>query len=253
MNIKLQHNTANLAATVFYTYANSKDDKSAAAGVGATGSGYQGFMNNHDPNLDYGLSDFDVQQRFVASYIYNLPLGRGQKFLGSANRVANLAVGGWQITGITTFQSGFPFSITASDVDGLLGTQFQRGNYVPGCNIKGNLTQKFQRLNMACFTQPAIGVYGNTARNFLRQPGINDWDLGLGKTFDIAERLKFYMNMEAFNAFNHHQYDNGVGGLITGGSGGGSSIDGGVGDSTAGLITGRDASRIIQLAGKIIF
>ncbi len=253
MNIKLQHSAANLAATLFYTYARSTDDKSAAAGVGATGSGYQGFMNNHDPNLDYGPSDFDVPQRFVASYIYNLPFGRGQKYLGSINRAADLAVGGWQVTGITTFQSGFPFSITASDVDGLLGTVFQRGNYVPGCNIKSNLTQKFQRLNMACFTQPAIGVYGNTKRNFLRQPGINNWDMGFGKTFNIAERLKFQLNIGTFNTFNHHQYDNGVGGLITGGSGGGSSISNGVGGSTAGLITGRDASRIIQLAGKITF
>src|SRR6185437_11378977 len=94
MNFKLQRSAANLAATVIYTYANSKDDKSAAAGVGATGAGYQGFMNNHDPSLDYGPSDFDVTQRFVASYIYSLPFGRGQKFLGSANRAANLVVGG---------------------------------------------------------------------------------------------------------------------------------------------------------------
>jgi hypothetical protein len=253
MNAKLQHSAGNLAATVIYTYANSKDDKSAAAGVGATGSGYQGFMNNHDPNLDYGPSDFDVPQRFVASYIYNLPFGHGQKFLGSANRAANLAVGGWQVTGITTFQTGFPFSITASDVDGLLGTVFQRGSYTPGCNITGNLTQKFQRINMSCFTQPAIGVYGNTKRNFLRMPGINNWDMGFGKTFDIAERLKFQLNVGTFNTFNHHQYGYNVGGLITGGSGGTSSISNSVSSSTRGLITGASLSRVVQLAGKITF
>ncbi len=253
MNMKFTHDTSNLATTIIYTYANSKDDKSAAAGVGATGSGYQGFMNNHDPSLDYGPSDFNVPQRFVASYIYQLPFGRGQKFLGGANRAANLAVGGWQVTGITTFQSGFPFSITASDIGGVLNTQFQRANYKPGCNIKSGLTKKLQRINMACFTQPALGTFGDTKRNFLRQPGINNWDMGFGKTFDIAERLKFKINVDTFNTFNHHQYDIATNGLIAGGSGGGSAVSNGVASSTAGQITGSGPSRIIQLAGKITF
>ena len=253
MNVKLQRSAANLAATVIYSYANSKDDKSAAAGVGATGAGYQGFMNNHDTALDYGPSDFNVPQRFVASFIYKLPFGRGQRLLGSANRAADLVVGGWQVSGITTFQTGFPFSVTASDVDGLLGSVFQRANYTQGCNVHSSLTQPFQRINMSCFTQPAIGVYGNTGRNILRQPGINNWDLGLDKTFSIAERAKFELNVGTFNTFNHHQYDNGVGGLVTGGSGGGSSISNGVASSTRGLITGRDNSRIIQLTGKFTF
>ena len=253
MNVKLEHRAANLAATVVYTWSNSKDDKSAAAGVGATGSGYQGFMNNHDPNLDYGPSDFDVNQRFVASYIYNLPIGRGERFLGTVNRAANVAVGGWQVTGITTFQGGFPFSITAGDNAGLLDTQFQRANYTPGCDVHSNLTKKFQRINMACFTQPAIGVFGNTKRNFLRQPGINNWDMGLAKTFSFTEGVKFRFNLDTFNTFNHHQYAGAVGGLITGGSGGGSAISNGVGSTTGGLITGAGISRVLQLAGKLIF
>jgi len=62
---------------------------------------------------------------------------------------------------------------------------------VSGCNIHGGLSGAFQRLNPACFTQPALGVYGNTGRNFLRQPGINNWDMGLGKYFSIGERVKF--------------------------------------------------------------
>lgn len=253
MNVKLEHRTNGLAATAIYTWAQSKDDKSAAAGVGATGSGYQGTMNNHDPELDYGLSDFDVNQRFVASYIYQLPFGRGKRILGNASRAADVVVGGWQLAGITTFQAGFPFSITATDAAGLLDTQFQRGSYTQGCNIHSGLTQRFQRLNMSCFTQPAIGVYGNTARNYLRQPGLDGWDMGLGKSFQIAERLNFTMKFDAFNAFNHHEYAINVGGLATGGSGGGSAIDNGVGDPLAGLITSASPSRIIQLSGKITF
>jgi hypothetical protein len=253
MNVKFEHRARDLAVTSIFTWANSKDDKSAAAGVGATGSGYQGTMNNHDPSLDYGPSDFDVDHRFVASYIYDLPFGRGKKYAGTVNRATELAIGGWELTGITTFQTGFPFSITANDVDGLLDTQFQRGSLTPGCNIHSNLTQKFQRLNFSCFSQPAIGVYGNTARNWLRQPGINNFDMGFVKNFHFTERFNFKFAADTFNTFNHHQYAGDVGGLITGGSGGNAAIDNGVGDSTAGLITKSSSARVIQFGGKLTF
>ncbi len=253
MNIKFEHRAHDLAVTSIYSWANSKDDKSAAAGVGATGSGYQGTMDNHHPELDYGPSDFDVDQRFVSSYIYQLPFGRGKKFAGGISRVADLAVGGWEVTGITTFQTGFPFSIGASDASGLLFTQFQRANLTQGCKVHSNLTGKFQRLNMGCFTQPAVGVYGNTARNFLRQPGINNWDMGFGKSLSLGERARFALHVDTFNTFNHHQYSYTVGGLATGGSGGGSSIDNTVGDALAGNITASGTSRVVQLSGKITF
>lgn len=253
MNVSLTHRSAQLAITMAYTWAKSLDDKSAAAGVGATGTGYQGFMNNHDPALDYGPSDFDVPQRFVSSYIYQLPFGRGKRLLSGVNRGVNAVIGGWQLSGITTFQTGFPFSMSATDEDGLLDTIFQRANLVPGCNINGNRTKQFQRINMACFSQPAIGVYGNTGRNFLRQPGINDWDMGLQKTFQIFDRLDFALRFDSFNTFNHHQYIVGTGAFATGGSGGGSAIDATLGDSLAGQITSAAPARVLQLSGKIQF
>lgn len=253
MNVKLQHSSGNLVATMFYTLAQSKDDKSSAAAAGASTSGWQGFMDNHHPELDYGLSDFDVKNRFVATYIYTLPFGHGQRYLGGVNRAADLAVGGWQVTGITTFQSGFPFGMAAADASNLLGTYFQRANLKPGCDLHSGLTAKFQRVNMSCFAQPAPGVYGNSARNFMRQPGLDNWDIGLGKSFSIAERMKFEFNVQAFNALNHHQYAVGVGGLATSGSGGGSAIDANVNDVRAGLITGASPARILQLSGKFTF
>jgi hypothetical protein len=253
MNVKMEHRARELAATVVYTWAQSKDDKSAAAGVGATGAGYQGFMDNHRPELDYGLSDFDVDQRFVASYVYQLPFGRGKKIGSGVNRAADLIVGGWETTGIATFQAGFPYSITANDINGVLNSQFMRADRISGCDPHADLTQKFQRLNFKCFSQPALGTYGNTPRNFLRQPGINNWDMGIGKSFRIAERVRFKLNGDFFNAFNHHQYAIGTGALIGSGSGGGSSIDNSISSTTAGLITSASASRIIQLSGKLVF
>jgi len=90
-----------------YTWAKSLDDKSAAAGVGSTNA-FAGHMNEHDQALDYGRSDFDVSQRFVTSVVYQLPVGRGKRFGGNMNRAADLAIGGWQVTGINHFPERIP-------------------------------------------------------------------------------------------------------------------------------------------------
>lgn len=255
MNVKFEHRARDLAATAVYSWANSKDDKSAAAGVGASGTGYQGFMDNHNTKLDYGPSDFQVNQRFVSSFIYNLPFGRGKKFASTANRAEELAIGGWEITGIATFQSGFPFGVVSSDIGGVQGTVAPRPNFVSGCKYKSGLTAQFQRLNMSCFSQQLPGTFGNTTRNFLRQPGINNFDMGFSKNFHFTESLNFKLSVDTFNTFNHHQYAGDVGGLVVGGSGGNEVIDNSVNSSsaTAGKITGASASRIIQLGGKFSF
>ncbi len=256
-NIKFEHRASNLALTAAFTWAKSLDDKSATAGAGASLTGYEGYMDNHRPNLDYGPSDFDVPTRFVASYVYNLPFGRGQRLASGVNRVANEAVGGWELTGITTLQRGFPYSVSAGDIDGITGTGGNRANLVPGCHIHQNtytgVLGQFGRLNPNCFTQPELGTYGNSGRNFLTQPGINNWDLGLAKNFSITERAKFGIKMDAFNAFNHHQYAQDVGGLLVAGSSGNEPVSAGIGASNFGLITGTSSARILQFAGKITF
>jgi hypothetical protein len=252
-NIKFEHRAHDLAATAVFTWARSLDIKSAAAGVGATGAGYQGFENNHDPNLDYGPSDFDVDKRFVATAVYQLPVGRGKKFAGGINRVEDLAVGGWQLTGIANFQTGFPYTVQAQDIQSVNDSQFMHANIVPGCNIKSNLTAQFQRINTACFTQPPLGTYGTIGRNTLRQPGINNFDIGLGKQFAFTERLRFQIKADAFNAFNHHQYSGDVGGLLVAGSGGNAAIDNTVSDSKFGLLTQSSKSREYQFSGKVTF
>ena len=89
-----------MALTAVYTWAKSLDDKSAAAGVGAQNfNGWQGYLDNHDPNRDYGPSDFNVGQRFVSSFVYDLPVGKGKKFGGNLNKAADLLIGGWEVTG----------------------------------------------------------------------------------------------------------------------------------------------------------
>jgi hypothetical protein len=262
-NVKLERRAGDLALTAVYTWSKSLDDKSATAGAGASNTGYEGFEDNSRPQLDYGRSDFDVPQRFVASYVYQLPFGRGKKLASNINRLADVAIGGWQLTGIATFQDGFPYEVSATDIDGITGTGGMRASVSAGCNLhqdtqgySGNLKQFF-RLNQACFSGPAFGTYGDSGRNWLTQPGINNWDMGLGKALSLGEGMKFVFKADFFNAFNHHQYAQDVGGLLVAGSAGNQPIQANVGSSYFGLIGGGGAGasspRIIQLGAKITF
>ena len=209
MNAKLERHTSSLVATVVYTWAKSTDNKSAAAGIGASEfNGWQGLLDNSRPELDRGRSDFDVDHRLVGSFVYNLPFGKGEKFAGDATGVKNAIVGGWQVNGIATFQRGFPMTITAADAGGLndsFGTN--RANLV-GDPYPSGFEQSINAwFNTAAFAQPAPGQFGNIGRNTLRGPGINNFDLALFKNFDLGMGSRLQFRFESFNAFNHTQWN----------------------------------------------
>jgi hypothetical protein len=254
-NIKLERRSSSMALTAVYTWAKSLDDKSAPAGIGAVNA-FAGHLDDRHPRKDYGPSDFNVDHRFVTSFAYQLPFGRGKRFGGNMNRAADLALGGWQFTGITTFQTGFPFSVLANDTFGLLDAFNQRANLVAGCNPKGGFSKgQGEWFNTKCFTQPIAGTYGNSGRNILRQPGINNWDLGVGKNFAFTERVGFQLRLETFNTFNHPQYavDTGSSQL------GVASVDNNVNDvapnanTNYGKVTQARPGRVVQLGGKFTF
>jgi hypothetical protein len=207
MNVKFERRTSTLGTTVVYTWAKSLDTKSAAAGIGGQAfNGWQGFLNNHDPKRDRGRSDFDVDHRLVASFVYDLPIGRGKRFGSDLNKAIDGIIGGWQVNGIATFQKGFPLTITAADTGGLLDTfGTNRANIVgdPNSGATGTVSSWF---NTSAFAQPAAGTFGDSGRNIIRAPGINNFDLSLFKNFAITERLRFQFRLESFNAFNHTQF-----------------------------------------------
>jgi outer membrane receptor protein involved in Fe transport len=246
-NVKLERRTSSMAVVSVYTWAKSMDDKSAAAGVGATNA-FAGHMVERDPARDYGLSDIDVNQRFVTSLVYQLPVGRGRHYLNDTNRAVDLVLGGWQVTSIVTFQSGFPFSVLANDQFGLLTTFTQRANQTCSgtTGFSKSITQWF---NTGCFTQPLAGQFGNSGRNILRQPGINNFDVGIGKTFNFTERIGLQFRVEGFNVFNHTQYgyDPFTSTNI------GSSVDNNPADPQYGKVIAARPGRILQLGAKIIF
>jgi hypothetical protein len=255
-NVKLERRSSNMAFVAVYTFAKSLDDKSAAAGIGSAGGGFAGHLDDHNPKLDYGRSDFDVNHRFVASYVAELPVGRGKHFLGNINRLEDAAVGGWEITGIGTYQKGFPYSITASDTYSLLSAFSQRANLVgnPNSGFHKSVNQWF---NTAAFAQPLAGAYGTSGRNNLRGPGISNWDMGVGKSFSLGEIAKFQFRVESFNTFNHAQW--GVDPNAVGVGPGSNAVDNNVNDQAPsantnfGKITSARPGRILQFGGKIVF
>jgi hypothetical protein len=206
-NVKVEHRTGSLAMTAVYTWAKAIDEKSAAAGIGNTGGGYQGTIDNHNTRLDRGLADFDVDHRVVGSFVYDLPFGRGKRFLSSTPKVVDIALGNWQLNGILTFQRGFPYSITSPDAGGLLDASGGNRAMTVGNPYPSGFHQSIAEwFNTAAFIQAPPGVFGSAGRNILRAPGINNWDLSLFKNFPVKERMNLQLRLESFNTFNHTQW-----------------------------------------------
>ena len=148
------------------------------------------------------------------SYTYLLPFGRGQAFLGSVGNFANKVVSGWQISGISTFQTGQPFSITYTAPGSPVGLVSGRANLVPGVALypaKKTLTQWF---NPAAFTAPPTytsngieyATYGDSGYNMLRGPAWQDWDMNLEKNIVFGDRYKVQLRADSFNIFNHPNF-----------------------------------------------
>ncbi len=205
-NTKFEYRASSMILTSVYSWAKSIDNKSAAAGIYTANSGWQGFMNNHDIRRDRGPSDYDVDHRSVTSFVVGLPVGRGQRFLGGASGVTEALLGGWQISGIVTFQGGFPYGIRAEDAGGYLDTAANRANLVGDPNPDGFTPTVEEWFNTAAFEQPSAGHFGDTGRKVLRAPVYSNFDVGLFKNFRVAESATLQFRLESFNMLNHANF-----------------------------------------------
>jgi hypothetical protein len=202
LSAKVTQRFGNNLTTLFaYTWSRSLDDTS-----NIRGSNNNDFSpeNSLCPNTcEYGPSDFNVPQRFVTSILYTLPFGKGQHFLNHGG-VVNQVVGNWQISTITTMQSGSSVDTSAWD-SGQTGfvTVANRLNCVPGVNpvLPGNNQNAWY--NSAAFSNPLIATFGNCSRNSLRGPWLGNEDISIIKHFPIHEGHTLEFRMEMFNAPNH--------------------------------------------------
>src|ERR1017187_2024343 len=202
-----------------YTYGKSLDN--GAGGNSSTGESRINIQNPQNLSADYGLSNFDIRQRFTLSTVFRLPLGQGRQLLSHANRALDAIAGGWQISSILTLQGGMPFSISMATATNNTGT-FQRPNRVCDGMLPSGQQSIKQWYDLSCFVAPPIYTFGNTARNALIGPRFETWDLGTDKDFRITERVGVQFRAEFFNALNHPNF-----GLP----------NGSIGSSAAGTIT----------------
>ncbi|PYU69085.1 MAG: hypothetical protein DMG49_14305 [Acidobacteria bacterium] len=159
------------------------------------------------------LISYDVPHRFVVSYVYDLPIGKGRKFLASSDGTVNHIASGWAINGITTFQSGTPLVITAQP--NVLSTTFGAGtirpDVIPGCHksISGSRSAKINEwFNINCFSQPGQFNFGTERRTdpTLRTDGIKTFDFAVTKSTPITERVSLLFDTEFLNLFNRVQF-----------------------------------------------
>jgi hypothetical protein len=192
--------------TGFYTFSRTIGDTSGFSAAGGAPGSPQGFQNPLNRRLEKSLDDQHQKHRFVASYLYELPLGRGRRFGAGWNGVADAVLGGWSLGGITTLGSGLPQGVTVQGNPANTGDP-NRPNIVGNPLLDANERTLDRFFNTAAFVPNAPFTYGNAARNVLEQPGSVNFDFAAFKRFRITERVGAQFRFEAFNFFNTPQFD----------------------------------------------
>ncbi len=241
-----------LQFTLAYTYSHALDNGSGYESVtGANNRVYNyvpGFQSNN-----YGNSDFDARNRFVASYVYSIPVAG---FLKS-NFIAREALSGWGVSGVTVFQGGFPVGIDQSSYRSGWCDEYsyfgcgdvpETSNFHPGrLNPRSAGNPWF---NAGDFTTEPLGTFGNTPRNYFHGPGFDYTNLNLNKMIPVSAdgRRSIQLRLEAFNAFNHANFSNPTGNFNSGTFGHITSVR-----ESADPNSDPSPGRSIQLAGKFYF
>jgi hypothetical protein len=236
---------AGLSFRLAYTWSKSIDNTAEELSVYGSNAFSQITSNQ---NAWRGPSDFDVPQRVVFSWVYELPFGKGKQWLSSG--VASKIFGGFQVAGSYTYAAGRPF--TAFDNANNSSIDIGEEQALP--NVIGTPTQPdnvncwyYTTTNPGCkgftgnnaFSLPASGVFGNAGRNILRGPAIQDLDVSISRTFAIKERIRMQFRAESFNLTNTVAF-----GLPN------ANVSGG----TPGVITSLAGDpRIMQFAGRLSF
>lgn len=178
-------------------------------GLDRSGDNGGNVLNYFDIRSDYGDAAFTRRHRFVSDFVYQLPFGRNRRFLGSISTPADKIIGGWQVTGITLFQSG-PFmtpTFTGTDPSGTAPgnrsiSGFMRPDCISGVNPVAANPSRSQWLNGAAFAVPEnnIGRFGSVG--IMEGPGTKNFSTSIGKRFNINERIGVLYEAQISNLFN---------------------------------------------------
>jgi Carboxypeptidase regulatory-like domain/TonB dependent receptor len=233
LELSARHRSGRLEFSGSYTYSKSMDQSSNVAEE----------VNPFDPALSYALSSFDVKHNFVLSYEYQLPFDR---FL-RPNRLTQ----GWSVSGITRFASGFPITMVNNGDNSLIGTNpnginnssIDEPDYNGGpLHLNHNpRTHQNNYFDSGVFSMNALGTPGDAKRRFFYGPGADNFDMAVAKNLAVTESKSLLFRVEAFNVFNHTQFN------------GATSVDGNIGSSTFGNAISAAPPRILQGALKFNF
>ena len=204
--------SAGATISASYTWAHfiTNVDNSAYDATGNPGP--QDYTN---PGADRSNSAADIPQYFTLNYLLDAPFGKGKRFLTNSNGLLDHVVSGWGLSGITTYESGFPLNLNVQGGNALANNFYAgtiRPNVVPGVS-KTMPGSRFSRtnttwFNTAAFSNPGNFAFGNESRvdSTLRADGLKDWDMALVKNTPVREGISIQFRAEYFNVFNHPQY-----------------------------------------------
>ena len=238
LQVKLDRRFATgVSVTTAYTW---------AKGMGYQGGDDGGLAQNWYINQqrNYARNDFDRKQTFVQSYVYDLPIGKGKRFLSSGP--LSQVLGGWKANGILTLMTGTPLTISANGTSLNTPGNNQTADQAKSVTILHGINIGNPWFDPTAFTQPtAAGVFGNTGRNILSGPGFYNLDASLFKVLSIRERYKLELRGEAFSLTNTPQFSNPNTGV--------NNYNADASKNTFGVITGAGGGRSLQLGVRLTF
>lgn len=221
-----------------YTWSHDIDDGNGLSLNDDTSS----IRDPYNLALDRGNAAYDLRQAFVTSFNYDLPFGKGKHWLNRGGPV-EWVLGGWQLGGILTLQTGPYFTPQLSvDLANMGTTNFP--NAIANPNLPSGQRSIHDWFNLAAFTLPQQYTFGNAGRNVIEGPPLHNMDLKIGKVFPIHERLHLDFRAEMFNFTNTPNF-------ATPGIGSGPAT---INSPNEGTITSTVGNpRQIQFALKLIF
>jgi len=198
-----------------YTYGNDNGNADGTTLFTGTQTGLLQDFNNLKGEVSQ--LTYNLPQNFVASYVVDLPFGKGKRLLGNQGVVIDKLISGWGLDGITAYRSGYPVVLSeqASNLTSSFGGGNPRPNVTPGCATVNSSGSAYSRtltgatwFNTSCFTQTSNFAYGNEPRvdPNIRGQGVANWDFSLVKGTGIGERINVQFRAEVFNAFNRVQF-----------------------------------------------
>lgn len=237
--------SAGLQFRTNYTWAKNLNHSSILQTPDGVNEGF-GLMNSYDPGRDWGPSADDIRHKFSFSSSYELPFGNGKRWLSGVSGAADKLASGWQLNGIITSLSGFPFTpLVGTNRSGSGDTRtVDRPSVNPAFTGPAIVGSPNQWYNPNAYLLPVPGTWGNLGRGRLRGPGLATLDLSLFKRTSLTERTSLQFRAEFFNLFNRANFGNPNSVVFTAGTF----------NPSAGLITATTTtSRQIQLGLKLIF